>query len=459
MFLYVLAKDQCLVKKPSPDFESIKNNVFLWNQKISFCSFSYTLDEKETDQLTNQISTSMREFILKIIITLFIFWIHGCFGNLNKKETRKPELKYSPKLFCEVETSQIESLFSLNENGIVLGAILVCEKENIASGRSYVEISVNITHCFFSRYSFHYSDGGVIYVNGGSYSMNVNFSMFYNCLAQSGGAIFFVSSNAKIKKICANRCSCGDYNGGHFASISASQMNEVEYLSISNCSDSFTGEDSIELMGGFQRVDNTNSSMNNANRGSGLTIKSPSLFTSSFCVYSNNIVSEYNCLYFYSNSGTISMSYANIVHNNSPYDGVVFVDGDGIRKMNYCIFQNNQNYLFCVWSGSLEVSHSFFDFSGSFSTSTAVSTTNDSFTIRMTYQIQFFNSLHCNADISERTISETQNTVTSEISWIVYSVFSLLFVVLLVFLVFYRSIATNLLARHQLEDSLQCDFG
>ena len=48
---------------------------------------------------------------------------------------------------------------------------------------------------------------------------------------------------------------------------------------------------------------------------------------------------------------------------------------------------------------SLEVSHSFIDHSGSFSRSTAVSTTNNSFTNRITYQLQFFNSHHCNADI------------------------------------------------------------
>ena len=73
------------------------------------------------------------------------------------------------------------------------------------------------------------------------------------------------------------------------------------------------------------------------------------------------------------------MSYANIVHNNSPSQyGVVYVYGAGSRKMMYCIFKNNQNYLFCVWEGSLEVSHSFIDHSGSsFSTSIVVSTSNN----------------------------------------------------------------------------------
>jgi len=78
--------------------------------------------------------------------------------------------------------------------------------------------------------------------------------------------------------------------------------------------------------------------------------------------------------------------------------------------MMYCIFQNNQNNLFCVYEGSLEVSHSFIDHSGSFSISIAISTSNNnSFTNRITYQLQFFNSLHCNADIplEQKSLEET----------------------------------------------------
>jgi len=112
--------------------------------------------------------------------------------------------------------------------------------------------------------------------------------------------------------------------------------------------------------------------------------------------------SSYSCIYFYSSSGiTISISYANIIQNNSPLSGgVVYVYGAGSIKMMYCIFQDNQNTLFCEYQGSLEVSHSFIDHSGSFSTSTSVSTSNNnSFISTITYQLQFFNSLHCNADI------------------------------------------------------------
>jgi len=141
--------------------------------------------------------------------------------------------------------------------------------------------------------------------------------------------------------------------------------------------------------------------MNNAYKDSGIYNDSPSSFESLRCTFSNNKVSECRCIYFYSTSGTISMLYANIVNSNSPSNGVVLVNGAGLRKMMYCIFKNNQNYLFCVDQGSLEVSNSFIEHSSSFSTSVrAVSTaSNNSFINRITYQIQFFRSHHCNVDI------------------------------------------------------------
>jgi len=66
----------------------------------------------------------------------------------------------------------------------------------------------------------------------------------------------------------------------------------------------------------------------------------------------------------------------------------------------FCIFHKNEKYLFSVYSGSLEVSHSFIDhISSFFSNSIAVITSkNNSFSNRMTYQIQFFKSYYCNAD-------------------------------------------------------------
>ena len=116
----------------------------------------------------------------------------------------------------------------LNDNEIICNVGLGCENESIDQGRSYVDKNINISNCFyqgrsyvdkninisncfFSRSSSYSGDGGVIYVNVGSYSMNVNYSMFYNCVCSShGGVIYFDSSNSYLRMICANSCSCGD---------------------------------------------------------------------------------------------------------------------------------------------------------------------------------------------------------------------------------------------------------
>jgi len=85
-----------------------------------------------------------------------------------------------------------------------------------------------------------------------------------------------------------------------------------------------------------------------------------------------------------------------IDHNNCPSDyGVVYVEGGGSIKIMYCIFQNNENYLFSD-GGSLEVSHSFISQSGSFSIYTAVSTSNNN---SITHLLQFFKAIQYNADI------------------------------------------------------------
>jgi len=220
---------------------------------------------------------------------------------------------------------------------------LGCNGETLDQGRSYIDNNVSICHCFFSRYSKYPGDGGVKCIDGGEYSMNIIYTVFNYCSAERGGAIWFASFNSYLRMICANRCSASNY--GHFSYLEASSMNQVEYLSASFCSHSISGCYSIELFSGDQRVDNTNSSMNNAVICSGILIISTSSFTSSYCTFSNNKVSNCICIYFVSSLGLLTMSYSNIVHNNSPNSfGVVYVDSEGSRKMMYCIFHDNQNY-------------------------------------------------------------------------------------------------------------------
>jgi len=301
----------------------------------------------------------------------------------------------------------------LNRKDEILCVSVGCVSENITQGRSHEIKDVFLSHCFFFRTLTFYGHGDVIFIDDGfgSQSMYVIYTMFYNCISSGyGGAIYFYSWNSCIRMICANRCSASER---HFAYLTATQMNQVEYLSESYFSHTSYGKYSIQIRASDQRVDNTNinSSMNFAEYYSGIAISSSFSFISSYCTFSNNKVSNSICISL--DSGTLSMLYSNIVHNNSPSQyGVVYRNGAGSIKMMYCIFKNNQNTLFCVFGVPLEVLHSFIDHSGSFSTYSAVLTTNNSFTNRITYQLQFFNSFRCNTDYPERSIENTpKNTI------------------------------------------------
>jgi len=325
------------------------SSFFKISKKITYLSiFSLLFSKKELkstkkpNKITRQkIFTNNTITISSIIFILWFFIIIDNFEKLYKRKQQLSLLKEVDKFLKNPKNYLIVPLLWLNDNEIICNVGLGCESESIDQGRSYFNVTIDISHCFFSRSSSYSGHGGVIYVNGGSYSMNINYSMFYNCVCSSqGGAIYFVSSNSYLRMICANSCSCGASFYNHFAYLSAFQVNQVEYLSVSNCSHTSSGWNSIWLEYGNQSVDNTNSSMNNALQYSGVGIFSPSSVTSSHCTFSNNNVSSYICIYLFSTTGTISMSYANIVHNNSPIsNGVVIVNGAGSRKILYCNIQ------------------------------------------------------------------------------------------------------------------------
>lgn len=349
----------------------------IWNHKVTLIPYN-----------------SLKEALKPKFISVFCFYVLSvlffCY-HIRLNNLKHLKMKESTPL----------DMFNVLFNGktYVWGVQFGCQSETIIQGRSYEDVNIEISFCSFSRALTFSGDGGVISISIDNKSMSVSNSMFYKCSCLGyGGAIFFSSSNSSIKMICANSCSCGDSSSCHFAFGCSTHLNQVEYLSISNCSHSISGSYPIRLEGGDQRVDNMNSSLNKAYQGSGITIVSPKSFSSSHCTFSCNKVSHSICLYFILNS--FSMLSANIIQNDSPINGVIFVEG-GAPKMNHCIYQNNQNTLFCVWSGSLEILNSFIDHLPplSFSSSTQVSTScNNSFTKTTTYEIHYFKSIFCNAE-------------------------------------------------------------
>lgn len=57
-----------------------------------------------------------------------------------------------------------------------------CNNEYLTEGRSYSQTNVDISSCFFSRVSQFAGSGGVIYISGGSFTMNSSNTIFYNCV-------------------------------------------------------------------------------------------------------------------------------------------------------------------------------------------------------------------------------------------------------------------------------------
>ena len=216
------------------------------------------------------------------------------------------------KSFQFSKKSFIEYHLRLGKCGFFGGVSLMYE--SISQARLHFEDSFEISFCFFKRLTQYSANGGVIFIDGGSYSMNLTNSMFYSCSSSSnGGAIYFNSSYSNLRMICANRCSCGSTKIGPFADLRASQVNQIDFLSLSYCSQTVSGYDSVFINNGDQSVDHTNSSINKGIQGSGIYINNPSSFSSTHCTFSNNTATDGVCIDIYTATGTISLSYANDV--------------------------------------------------------------------------------------------------------------------------------------------------
>jgi len=303
-YQYLLAYIRKLIKSVLNRFQITaffgipKKNSYLSIFSLLFSKKGHKTTQKPSKIIKQKIFTYTIITISSIIIVLLLFLNNAYFEKLYKRKQQLSLLKEVNKFLKNPKNYPIVPLlsFRLNDNEIICNVSLGCESESIDQGRSYIDKNISISYCFFSRSSSYMGYGGVICVNGGSYSMNINYSMFYNCVCfNDGGAIYFSSYNSSLRMICANSCSAS--SGYHFALLLASQVNQVEYLSVSNCSHTTSGWCSIELSSGDQRVDNTNSSMNNAAQTSGILIDSPSLFTSSHCTFSNNKVSLNVCIF------------------------------------------------------------------------------------------------------------------------------------------------------------------
>lgn len=199
-----------------------------------------------------------------------------------------------------------------------------------------------------------------------------------------------------LNHVCASSCfASGNY---HFAYLFGYHTNIIEYLSISLCSSLYEGHAFINLRNGCCWVENSNCSLNRAAQN-GFCISYPSPFTCIFCTFSENNMSYSTCINFYKNNGV--MTYANIIHNISPFYGMIYVY-EGLYRLNYCIFDMNQGPLFNEGYCSLDISNSFISHSGFSSSSN-----NNSLTKMASYPYCFFKTQFCHADNSIVRISSS----------------------------------------------------
>jgi len=143
--------------------------------------------KKQNKLIGQKVSSFNFSTISMLFFALFIEMIRCSFEGLNKQPIS--ELKTISNFNIKVIDSRFVHLLN---NGIIWYVGFGCESENLDKGRSYVNVEIFISDCFFSRYSLFSDKGGVIYVDNFISSMNIYCSMFYNCASSNrGGAICF----------------------------------------------------------------------------------------------------------------------------------------------------------------------------------------------------------------------------------------------------------------------------
>jgi len=369
--------------------QMISSFIFKWVINLSFKTlirksiFFYLLIKefrlKNIAMLTYKLKREHIKVIIRFVSIRIIFYLFG--------------------LNC---LSNIEESYHLIFREVIQISSSECVNSSLSSGRSFYNTNFYISNCFFTRFSSYSGPGGVVYLEGPSFVMIISYTVFNNCSCSSdGGAILFYSANSSLKMICAYGCSA---SYGHFANLAASNMNYVEFLSQSLCSHTFIGSESLRIQSGDQKIEGINLSLNHANSVSCIHFKSSLSLIWSYSTIVKNIANSYKCIEFDSNAGIISS--INIIQNNSPSGHGVINNNVEMIQMKYCIIEKNQNPLFCVYSGSIEVSHSFISHSGyTFFTRTMVLTSNNNSIYTsitsatpQTYQLAFYNTYNCFAE-------------------------------------------------------------
>ena len=204
-------------------------------------------------------------------------------------------------------------------------------------------MNININNCFFQRFSPFNGNGGVINVNISGYSLVITQCNFISCQVKNteffGGAIYFSSTSATMSYLCCLNSSARNHC---FSLISTSGNNFESYLSLSSCKEPIACQRVISTSGSNVKFDYCNFSRNYLYMTSTYGQGGGGSFLSQYGNYIGNNASYANCIGFWWNSGTFTLS--NIVENDSPFNyGIFLVSNLGSYTISYCIIQNNKN--------------------------------------------------------------------------------------------------------------------
>ena len=230
---------------------------------------------------------------------------------------------------------------------------------------SNTDFQINI--CYFYRNNMYSGNGGIKYCSNIVCNMKLENCIFYNCSCSGeGGGIYFwcnnYGTNVELRKICANYCFTDLGKTFQFCCIKVynliNSLNLCSYLSINNCNKIFNGKISFYLYYGNITINNLNSTNNINKEYSGLYIEFPSIFYGIHNSIINNNISNYRNIMLQGNNNN-KFLYSNFINNNSPLGyGVITIWDNGYFILDHCIFLNNYNILFYIYSGQLNVFNS-----------------------------------------------------------------------------------------------------
>ena len=175
-----------------------------------------------------------------------------------------------------------------------------------------------------------------------------------------GGAIYFncnTTGSIVIEKTCG--ISCTSQHLGHFIySITYNEkINTMNLVTISSCSTDFSiGSASIYLNQGDQWIRSLNSSLNKAKEQSGIYSIKPKTISFAFTTFLNDTSSIRSCIFIYQGMTMNEMQYCNIIGNECPITGSIFLQTDSDNTViKDSILQDNSKTLFFRRNGLMNI--------------------------------------------------------------------------------------------------------